>query len=68
MNNVADTAGFIVCYANGVGNAWNSGFTAPYFGGTDDVGFISVLIDTISAQYNIDPARVYSCGMSNGDL
>lgn len=66
MNSVADTAGFIVCYANGVGNAWNSGFTTPYFGGVDDVGFISVLIDTISANYNIDPARVYSCGMSNG--
>ncbi len=66
MNSVADTAGFIVCYADGIGNAWNSGFTPPYFGGIDDVGFISVLIDTLSANYNIDPARVYSCGMSNG--
>lgn len=66
MNSVADTAGFIVCYADGFNNAWNSGFTSPYFGGVDDVGFISVLIDSISAQYNIDPSRVYSCGMSNG--
>jgi len=66
MNAVSDTAGFIVCYPNGIGNAWNSGFTPPYFGGVDDVGFISVLIDSLSNQYNIDPARVYSCGMSNG--
>lgn len=66
MNAVADTAGFIVCYPNGVNNAWNSAFTPPYNGGVDDVGFISVLIDELASQYNIDLARVYSCGMSNG--
>ena len=55
MNSVADTAGFIVVYPNGIGNAWNSGFTPPYNGGTDDVGFLSQLIDVMSAQYNIDP-------------
>ncbi|MFN8393692.1 MAG: PHB depolymerase family esterase [Bacteroidia bacterium] len=66
MNAVADTAGFILCYPDGVNNAWNSGFTLPYYSGVDDVGFISTLIDVISGQYNIDPARVYSCGMSNG--
>lgn len=66
MNGVADTASFIVCYPNGIANSWNSGFTPPYFGGVDDVGFISVLIDSLASQYNIDPARVYSCGMSNG--
>ena len=66
MNSVADTAGFIVCYPDGLNNSWNSGFSAPYWGGIDDVGFISVLIDTLSAQFNIDPARVFSCGMSNG--
>lgn len=66
MNAVADTAGFIVCYPNGVSNSWNSGFTPPYYGGVNDVGFLSVLIDSLSAQFNIDPARIYSCGMSNG--
>lgn len=66
MNAVADTAGFIVCYPNGVSNAWNSGFSPPYNGGVDDVGFLSALIDMLGAQYNIDPYRVYSCGMSNG--
>lgn len=66
MNAVADTAGFIVCYPDGVNNAWNSGFTLPYYSGVDDVGFISTLIDVLSGQYNIDAARVYSCGMSNG--
>jgi polyhydroxybutyrate depolymerase len=32
----------------------------------DDVAFSSALIDSISAQYNIDQDRVYSTGMSNG--
>lgn len=66
MNAVADTAGFIVCYADGINNAWNSGFTLPYYGGVNDVGFLSVLIDTLQARYHVDPTRVYSCGMSNG--
>jgi polyhydroxybutyrate depolymerase len=66
MNAVADTAGFIICYPDGVNSAWNSGFQPPYYGGVDDVGFLSVLIDSLQAGYNIDPTRVYSCGMSNG--
>lgn len=66
MNAVSDTAGFIVCFPDGLNNSWNSGFQLPYYGGVDDVGFISVLIDSLQAGYNIDPARVYACGMSNG--
>ena len=31
-----------------------------------DVRFISELIDTISAAYNIDAARIYANGLSNG--
>lgn len=66
MNAVADTAGFLVCYPDGVNNAWNSGWTGVYGSGIDDVGFISALIDTLHATYNIDLSRVYACGMSNG--
>lgn len=66
MNAVSDTAGFILVYPDGVNNAWNSGFSLPYYGGVDDVGFISTLIDALDQQYNIDLTRVYSCGMSNG--
>lgn len=66
MNAVADTAGFILCFPDGINSSWNSGFTAPYYGNVDDVGFISTLLDSLAATYNIDPARVYSCGMSNG--
>jgi polyhydroxybutyrate depolymerase len=64
FNAVADTGNFIVVYPDGIANAWNVGFSG---GSTaDDVGFLSALIDTLHAQYNIDLNRVYSTGFSNG--
>ena len=64
MNAVADTAGFVVAYPDGLGREWNVGwaFNRP----TDDVGFLVRLVDTLAARYGLDRARVYSCGMSNG--
>ncbi|OWY21421.1 T9SS C-terminal target domain-containing protein [Sphingobacteriales bacterium UPWRP_1] len=64
---IADTANVILCLPNGTADAfgslrWNSGFET----GVDDVGFISALIDSLSAEFNINPAHIYSTGMSNG--
>lgn len=64
MNQVADTAKFFVCYPNGFENAWNVGW--EFGSDKDDVGFINALIDTISANYNVNLEAVFSCGMSNG--
>lgn len=61
FNVVGDTAGFIVAYPNAIGNEWNISGS-----GVDDAGFLSTLIDTIQAKYNIDLSRVYSTGMSMG--
>ncbi len=64
FNSIADTGNFIVAYPNGVGNAWNVGFSG---GSTaDDAGFISALIDTLHQNYNINLNRVYATGFSNG--
>lgn len=64
---IADTANFIIVHPNGTmdGNGdryWNT------FGGStvDDLGYLTALLDTISAHYTIDGDRVYSVGMSNG--
>ncbi len=62
FDNVADTGGFVVVYPNGIDGTWNISQT----NGTDDVGFISALIDTVDSQYNIDLERVYATGMSMG--
>lgn len=74
MNNIADTANIIVVVPQAVsdflaGAAWNSGagFLGYYPNPTiNDVGFISALIDTVSANYAIDPNKVFSCGFSMG--
>lgn len=65
MNVIADTGRFLVCYPNGVNNAWNVGLG---LGGPDidDAGFLNALLDTLFVHYAVDPSRVYSCGMSNG--
>jgi polyhydroxybutyrate depolymerase len=66
-NDVADREGLIVVYPSGAGRrvvrVWHEGVRP---GLSPDVKFIAALIDTISAHYNIDPARVYANGLSNG--
>ena len=62
FNAVADSFGFIVTYPNGVNETWN--ISSP--SGTDDVGFISALIDTINLAYPLDLNRVFATGMSMG--
>ncbi len=63
---IADTANVLFVYPNGTFSGgyqyWNAGFGTA----VDDIGFISNLIDTLKAQYNIDANMIYSCGMSNG--
>lgn len=54
--------------------AWNSGIeiTIPGFGtyavnaDVDDVGFIKAIMDTTKANYSVNNARVYVCGVSMG--
>lgn len=68
-NDVADEYGFIVVYPSGTQfplrwNAYNwPGAKMP---ASNEVQFISDLIDHLSAEYNLDPARIYANGLSNG--
>jgi len=66
FNAVADTAGFILVYPDGIGNAWNINANIPGASTANDIGFIEALIDTISANYSIDQNKIYSCGFSAG--
>ena len=66
MDASADANGYIVVYPNGIANYWNSWGPPGATYGADDVKFLSALIDTISADYHVNPKRVYSCGISNG--
>ncbi len=74
MNNIADTANIIVVVPQAftdqlAGTAWNSGagFMGYYPNATiDDVDFINTIIDSVEANYAINPNRVYACGFSMG--
>ncbi|MFN5417122.1 MAG: T9SS type A sorting domain-containing protein [Flavobacteriia bacterium] len=65
---IADTANFILVHPNGLdiggGLGWNSfGTTSP---SNYDYLFVEQIISSLNAEFNIDPLRIYSTGMSNG--
>jgi polyhydroxybutyrate depolymerase len=66
-DSLADREGFIVVYPSGVGGKgvriWRA---EPGAGLAKDVRFISELIDTLQASYNIDSTRIFANGLSNG--
>ena len=71
MRSLADTGNFILVYPQGAlldGDPhWNSGLESDQNkSDVDDFGFVEALIDEITSNYNIDSARVYACGYSNG--
>ncbi|MEP0814825.1 MAG: polyhydroxybutyrate depolymerase [bacterium] len=75
MNAVADRHRFIAAYPEGTGDqlhrySWNAGRCCgrPHREGTDDTGFIGELVNRLAAEFEIDRARVYACGMSNGGM
>jgi polyhydroxybutyrate depolymerase len=68
-NALADERGFIVVYPAGTGGGpkvWQMEGLQTKRAAAPDVVFISELIDTLAARYNVDRARVYASGLSNG--
>ncbi len=70
---VSDQLGFLYVYPDGttdvLGNRfWNATDACCdfFFSGVDDSGYLRALIDEISAQLNVDPARIFVTGHSNG--
>ena len=67
FDDISDREKFFVVYPNGQNKQWRDGrigedLPKKY----DDVKFISDLIDTLVANYNIDNHQVFSTGISNG--
>lgn len=73
----ADQAGFIVVFPNGYSQrpggrfaTWNAGACCgdardrP----SDDVGFVRAVVAAVKEQANVDAARVFATGMSNGGM
>lgn len=67
---IADTAKFLIVHPQGTKDPsnqpyWNAGISPT---GANDLLFISQLIDSLKAIYNIDPNAIYSTGLSNGSF
>ena len=66
-NRVADEHGFIAVYPSGLSGRGPRIWHVNRGSGLNrDIRFISELIDTLQATYNIDPTRIYANGLSNG--
>jgi polyhydroxybutyrate depolymerase len=72
LNALADKYGFIVAYPDAFDHHWNDGRGVKKYQSqrenTDDVAFISTVIDAIAEDFNIDEKRVYVMGASNGAM
>lgn len=79
FDELAEANGLLVVFPDGVGignknanllRTWNGGYCCgtAVRQGVDDVAFIDALIDEISAEYDVDPRRVFAAGHSNGGI
>jgi len=70
FNKIAETNNFIVVYPDGIENHWNDGRkNLPDIASQldiNDVGFLSLLIDRLSNEFNIKNNNVFFTGISNG--
>lgn len=60
---LADQAGFIVAYPQGLGSDISNWNTMP---NSTDVPFVRDLIDSLARRCKIDPKRIYATGISRG--
>lgn len=71
----ARNEGFILVYPAGSGRTrrlltWNAGHCCAYAmeQNVDDVAFFRAMVTELSAEFNIDPDRIYAAGHSNGGM
>jgi polyhydroxybutyrate depolymerase len=69
---LADAAGFIAVYPEGINTSWNAGSCCGPSNGAggepavDDVAFVRALVAAIDHDACIDRQRIYATGFSNG--
>jgi len=72
FNRLAREQKFMVVYPEGIEKHWNDGRGVQEYKcqreNIDDIGFLSAMIDQVTAQYPVDLERVYVTGVSNGGI
>ena len=73
LNALSDSKTFLLAYPDGTVDSkgkrfWNATDGCCNFDRVpvDDVAYVTQIIDDVSAQYNVDPKRIYLVGHSNG--
>lgn len=67
MVKAADSNDFIAVFPNSGESQWNDG-RVKADQSKDDVGFIRAIIEQITRENHVDPARIYTSGISNGGM
>lgn len=65
---LADERGFVAVYPLGHTEMWQSDEFISLSFRTDDIEFVSALIDEIQSDLPVDPTRIYAVGFSNGGI
>ena len=72
FDELSQRRGFIVVYPQGLNGHWNDGRKEETFRkhneSVDDVGFVVALLESLKAEYAIDPNAVFATGLSNGGM
>ena len=72
IQELAESEGFIVTCPDAVEDHWNDGRGNEQYRSQaediDDVGFLLALVEWLPEDYNVDPARIYVTGASNGGM
>ena len=68
FNDIAEEAGFIVVYPEGLGLTWNAGTCCGYAmqKNVDDIAFVRQMLDDLQKTVQVDVKRIYATGFSNG--
>lgn len=76
VEGLAEANGFLVVHPDGVkvaggrGGVWNGGVCCAVAAreDVDDVAFLDALVDEVAGTHDIDPARTFAFGHSNGGI
>jgi polyhydroxybutyrate depolymerase len=69
LHKIANRNGIVVVYPNGIDKGWNDGRTnrrGKLVRDTDDVGFLTALVNDLVKRGIADPAHIVFTGISNG--
>lgn len=67
LDKVAERAGFLVVYPQGIDYRWHAGLdTGGAAAQVDDLGFVRALLTRLESDYAVDRQRIYATGFSNG--